>query len=111
MESPDEYKKDVSDGYLLPYEKCATIGTAANMNNAAFCHEKFSDSRGRGRLAPAAWSEMQGRAGDPASYYEPQKSSANATSNQVEQVEIPKQGTVKTVRGLILMLLLSAPDF
>lgn len=96
VESPDEYKKDVSDGYLLPYEKCATLGTAANMNNAAFCHEKFSDLEVVA-ICTGGVERNAGRAGDPASYYEPQKSSANATNNQVEQVEIPKQGTINAM--------------
>jgi adenosylcobinamide amidohydrolase len=66
------------------------------MNNAAFCHEKFSDLEVVA-ICTGGVERNSGRAGDPASYYEPQKSSANATSNQVEQVEIPKQGTINAM--------------
>ena len=93
IESPDEYKKEISDRYQLPYEKCATLGTAANMNNAAFCHEKFSDLEVV-TVCTGGVERNAGRAGDPASYYEPQKGNAN---EKIGQEGIIKTGTINAM--------------
>ncbi|MFP4030104.1 MAG: adenosylcobinamide amidohydrolase [Desulfococcaceae bacterium] len=66
---PDAYRRRTCAPYGLPAEKCATLGTAANMNHAAFVLERFRD------LAVAAVctggvETNAGRVGDPASVVE-----------------------------------------
>jgi adenosylcobinamide amidohydrolase len=81
IDRPDEYKKDVSDRYNLPSQKCATLGTAANMNNAAICHERFCDLEVVA-VCTGGVEGNAGRAGDPASYYEPQKDNEDSENGQ-----------------------------
>ena len=40
---PTAWRRITCQRYDLPDEKCATLGTAANMNNAAFVRESFRD--------------------------------------------------------------------
>ena len=91
--SPDEYKREVADRLHLPFKKCATLGTAANMNNAAICHKKFCDLEVV-TICTGGVERNAGRAGDPASYYEPQKSNENAASGREC---IPRQGTINAM--------------
>ena len=81
IDRPDEYKKDVSDRHNLPSQKCATLGTAANMNNAAICHERFCDLEVV-TVCTGGVEGNAGRAGDPASYYEPQKHNENSEDGE-----------------------------
>jgi len=81
IDRPDEYKKDVSDRYNLPSQKCATLGTAANMNNAAICHERFCDLEVV-TVCTGGVEGNAGRAGDPASYYESQKDNEDSENGQ-----------------------------
>ncbi|NMB84675.1 MAG: Adenosylcobinamide amidohydrolase [Methanosaeta sp. PtaB.Bin018] len=71
VDSPDEYKREVADRHSLPFSKCATLGTAANMNNATICHERFCDLEVVA-VCTGGVEGNAGRAGDPATYYEPQ---------------------------------------
>ena len=81
IDRPDEYKRDVSDRHNLPSQKCATLGTAANMNNAAICHERFCDLEVV-TVCTGGVEGNAGRAGDPASYYEPQKHNENSEDGE-----------------------------
>ena len=47
--NPVEYKGLICKRYGLPPEKSASLGTAANMNNAAIVSEKFRDLKEIGR--------------------------------------------------------------
>jgi adenosylcobinamide amidohydrolase len=71
VDSPDEYKREVADRHSLPFSKCATLGTAANMNNATICHERFCDLEVVA-VCTGGVEGNAGRAGDPTTYYEPQ---------------------------------------
>jgi adenosylcobinamide amidohydrolase len=93
IDRPDEYKKDVSDRYNLPSQKCATLGTAANMNNAAICHERFCDLEVVA-VCTGGVEGNAGRAGDPASYYEPLKDNENSENGQLC---IPREGTINAM--------------
>ncbi|OPY50133.1 MAG: Adenosylcobinamide amidohydrolase [Methanosaeta sp. PtaU1.Bin112] len=70
IDRPDDYKREVAERHNLPFQRCATLGTAANMNNAAICHEKFCDLE-VAAVCTGGVEGNAGRAGDPASYYEP----------------------------------------
>ena len=81
VDSPDEYKRVIADRHNLPFQKCATLGTAANMNNAAICHERFSDLEVV-TVCTGGVEGNAGRAGDPATYYEPQDDDAKSQKDQ-----------------------------
>ena len=93
IDRPDEYKKDVSDRHNLPSQRCATLGTAANMNNAAICHEKFCDLEVVA-ICTGGVEGNAGRAGDPASYYEPKKDDENSEGGERS---IPRVGTINAM--------------
>lgn len=93
VDSPDEYKREVADRHNLPFQKCATLGTAANMNNAAICHERFCDLE-VATVCTGGVEGNAGRAGDPATYYEPQDDNANG---QKYQECIPQPGTINAM--------------
>ena len=68
-QDPIKYRELVAGPYGLPASKCATLGTAANMNNAAVAEESFR----RHHVVVAATGGVEcnaGRIGDPASVYE-----------------------------------------
>lgn len=88
---PDEYKRVIAEHYHLPSEKCAALGTAANMNNVAVSHKKF-----RGlevvTVCTGGVEANSGRAGDPASYYE-----EGGSVDMLECHEDPKHGTINAM--------------
>jgi adenosylcobinamide amidohydrolase len=66
---PGGYRRQVAGDYGLPPELCATLGTAANMNNAHVARHSFRDLC----VVAAATAGVEGnagRVGDPASAYE-----------------------------------------
>jgi adenosylcobinamide amidohydrolase len=67
--NPVAYRQKVCEPYGLPAEACATLGTAANMNNAAFVCREF---RGLQVIAVCTGGveTNAGRAGDPAAVVE-----------------------------------------
>ncbi|NMC10816.1 MAG: adenosylcobinamide amidohydrolase [Methanothrix sp.] len=81
VDSPEDYKREIADRHSLPFQKCATLGTAANMNNAAICHESFCDLEVVA-VCTGGVEGNAGRAGDPAVYYEPQDDSAKGQKDQ-----------------------------
>ncbi|NPV62314.1 MAG: adenosylcobinamide amidohydrolase [Methanotrichaceae archaeon] len=93
IEQPDEYKRAVANRYHLPCQKCATLGTAANMNNAAICHKSFCDLEVVA-VCTGGVEGNAGRAGDPASYYQP----GNERANEIEGSEAnPRPGTINVM--------------
>lgn len=92
IERPDDYKQEVANLHKLPSHRCATLGTAANMNNAAICHQKYSDLEVV-TVCTGGVEGNAGRAGDLASYYE-QQNDADAASGQGC---IPRPGTINAM--------------
>lgn len=66
---PLVFRQNTCKPYGLPAEKCATMGTAANMNNAAFVSEQFHDLQVV-VVCTGGVETNAGRAGDPASVFE-----------------------------------------
>ena len=66
---PVAYREMICQPYGLPADKCATLGTAANMNNAAFVLETFRDLEVAAVITGGVEGNA-GRAGDPASVFE-----------------------------------------
>ena len=67
--NPTRFRQITCEKYDLPHEKCATLGTAANMNNGAFVRESFRDLV-VGVVCTGGVEVNAGRAGDPASMME-----------------------------------------
>lgn len=95
---PAAYRQRICEPYGLPAEQCATLGTAANMNNAAFVSERFRDLEVVAVVTGGVETNA-GRAGDPASVVE--------TPEGFEKLPLaetmPKPGTINT------MLFISKP--
>jgi adenosylcobinamide amidohydrolase len=66
---PDAYRARIAGRHALPAERCATMGTAANMQAAAIAHEHFRDLEVVA-LCTGGVETNAGRAGDPAGYHE-----------------------------------------
>lgn len=66
---PDAYRELIATRHELPAERCATMGTAANMQAAAIAHETFRDLEVVA-VVTAGVETNAGRAGDPAAYHE-----------------------------------------
>ena len=64
-----QYRAMICKPYGLAPEKCATMGTAANMNHAAFVSRSFRDLTVSAVITGGVETNA-GRAGDPASVYE-----------------------------------------
>jgi adenosylcobinamide amidohydrolase len=92
------YRKRICAPYGLPPEACATMGTAANMNNAALVCETFRNLQVVA-VCTGGVETNAGRAGDPASVFE--------TPDGFETVppsdSVPGPGTINT------MVLISKP--
>ena len=69
IHNPVEYRRIVCEPHGLPPEQCASLGTAANMNNLAICHASYRELEVVA-LCTGGVETNAGRAGDPASYYE-----------------------------------------
>jgi adenosylcobinamide amidohydrolase len=69
VSNPAEYKRLIVEPYGLPAEKCASLGTAANMNNVAIIHKKFGELEVVA-VCTGGVETNAGRVGDTASYYE-----------------------------------------
>ena len=67
--NPAEYKRLICEQHGLPAEKCASLGTAANMNNVAISHDKFRELEVVA-VCTGGVETNAGRVGDTASYYE-----------------------------------------
>jgi adenosylcobinamide amidohydrolase len=69
ISNPAEYKRLICEQHGLPPKKCASLGTAANMNNTAISHEKFRELEVVA-VCTGGVETNAGRVGDTASYYE-----------------------------------------
>jgi len=67
--NPAEYRRLVCERHGLPAEKCASLGTAVNMNNVAISHDKFRELEVVA-VCTGGVETNAGRVGDTASYYE-----------------------------------------
>ncbi|MDQ8203136.1 adenosylcobinamide amidohydrolase [Pelagicoccus sp. SDUM812003] len=69
VKHPARYQERITSKAGIPYEKSASLGTAANMHNAAIAREQFLDLEVVA-VTTAGVGGNGGRAGDPASYYQ-----------------------------------------
>jgi adenosylcobinamide amidohydrolase len=98
IDDPWGYRQKICDHHGLPADACATLGTAANMNHAAFVTHVFRDLQVVA-VCTGGVEANAGRAGDPAAYME--------TADGFQQVPphkmLPGPGTINT------MILISKP--
>ena len=87
-EDPAEYRRIIAESLGLNPAECATLGTAANMHNAAICEESFRDQTVV-VVATGGVEGNAGRAGDPASLYE-----SNGIHENIALKEPPEHGTI-----------------
>ena len=90
--NPLAYRRRICDQYGLPAGECATLGTAANMNNAAFVVEQFRDLLVAAVITGGVEGNA-GRAGDPASVFETPEGFEQLPPTQ----SMPKPGTINTM--------------
>ncbi len=69
VREPERYQRRICEKAGIPYGKAASLGTAANMNNAAVVSESFGSLRVVAVTTGGVGSNGA-RAGDPASYYQ-----------------------------------------
>ncbi len=79
--NPDAYMRDICAFHDLTPEKCATMGTAANMHNAAFVNRKFRNIEVVAVITGGVETNA-GRAGDPASVFETEQGFERLTKAQ-----------------------------
>lgn len=89
---PVAYRQRTCAPYDLPPDKCATLGTAANMNNAAFVSERFRDVQVVA-VCTGGVEVNAGRAGDPASVFE----TADGFEPLPPAEKVPGPGTINTM--------------
>jgi adenosylcobinamide amidohydrolase len=94
VHDPDGYAQTVNERHGLPSDGCATLGTAANMNNAAIAHAAFGDLEVIAVCTGGVESNA-GRAGDPASFYE--------TEGHFKRVDDDQVVTVGTINTMLLL--------
>ena len=90
-QDPEEYRRLVCRRYGLAPESCATLGTAANMNNAAIARESFR----RQQVVAVCTGGVEtnaGRVGDPALLYE-----EDGRYYKVSEPAPPPAGTINTM--------------
>ena len=88
---PDAYRRIVCERYQLPENRCATLGTAANMRYAAIKDAHFRDLTVVA-VCTGGVETNAGRAGDPAAVYE-----WNGTFEKVSGDEHVLHGTINTL--------------
>lgn len=90
-QDPEGYRRLVCERYGLEPESCATLGTAANMNNAAIASESFRAQQVVA-VCTGGVETNAGRVGDPASMYE-----EDGKHIQINQPTPPPAGTINTM--------------
>jgi adenosylcobinamide amidohydrolase len=88
---PKFYRKLICGQYSLPDERCATLGTAANMRNAAIQEANFWGLTVVA-VCTGGVETNAGRAGDPATVYE-----WNGAYERVAEKEASMHGTINTM--------------
>lgn len=87
---PARYQKRIASKAGLPFEKCVSLGTAANMNNTAISVQQFDDLCVVAATT-AGVGTNGGRAGDPASYFQSEKGAVIIGRTP------PQAGTINTL--------------
>ncbi|MEM9157684.1 MAG: adenosylcobinamide amidohydrolase [Verrucomicrobiota bacterium] len=87
VKEPHRYLKRIASKAGLPPEKCASLGTAANMNNAAVSKHGYKGLEVIA-IATAGVGTNGGRAGDPGSYYQTEDGASPITAPP------PQAGTI-----------------
>ena len=90
-EDPNGYRRAVCRIHGLPDEKCATLGTAANMNYAIIKRESFRDLVVVA-ICTGGVETNAGRAGDPAGIYE-----QDGRFHKVGELQAADHGTINTL--------------
>ncbi len=88
---PEGYLRAVCERHGLPPRKCASLGTAANMNNAAIVSERFRDLEVVA-VCTGGVETNAGRAGDPAAVYE-----SNGLFERLGPAPVTAHGTINTM--------------
>ena len=91
LSDPIAYRELICGRHNLPPDKCATCGTAANMNQAAIFSEKFRDLEVVA-LCTGGVETNAGRVGDPATVFEGPEG-----FESLDQAEPPGEGTIVTM--------------
>jgi len=94
--NPVEYRRIVCEPHGLPPEQCASLGTAANMNNLAICHASYRELEVV-TVCTGGVETNAGRAGDPASYYEHDGSFESVEGGADSPSPAEKHGTINTM--------------
>lgn len=89
LHDPQAYRQMICEPHGLPADKCATMGTAANMHHAAFVSQKFRDLEVVA-VVTGGVEINAGRAGDPASVME----SENGFEKLPPAQKVPGPGTI-----------------
>ncbi len=100
LRDPLVYRKDICAPYKLVPEKCATMGTAANMHHAAFIQKKYKNIEVAAVITGGVETNA-GRAGDPASVFE--------TEDGFERLDRPEKTTEPKAGTINIMLFISHP--
>jgi adenosylcobinamide amidohydrolase len=87
-DDPAAYRDYIAQRAGIPGPECATLGTAANMHNVAFCVESFRKHTVVA-LATGGVESNAGRVGDPASFYEEEGRHVNLAEEAA-----PSHGTI-----------------
>jgi adenosylcobinamide amidohydrolase len=89
---PHDYRAQVCEKHGLPADRCATLGTAANMQYASLQHQTFRDLEVVA-VCTGGVETNGGRAGDPAAHYENEGVFEKIESAQTA----PSHGTINTM--------------
>ena len=92
MRDPLAYREQICSRHGLPADACATLGTAANMRNAAIAEERFRDLS-VAAVCTGGVEGNAGRAGDPASVVETEEGFVRVPLAQ----PVPEAGTINTM--------------
>jgi adenosylcobinamide amidohydrolase len=92
IRDPLGYRASISEKHRLPSELCATLGTAANMNNACVAVHSFRDLT-VAAVCTGGVEGNAGRVGDPASVVE----TATGFEKLPPASSIPGPGTINTL--------------
>jgi adenosylcobinamide amidohydrolase len=90
-QDPEEYRRLVCQRYDLEPESCATLGTAANMNNATIASESFRAQQVVA-VCTGGVETNAGRVGDPAFGYE-----EDGKHIKLSEPQPPAAGTINTM--------------
>lgn len=100
LRDPLAHREDICAPYKLVPEKCATMGTAANMHHAAFIQKTYKNLEVAAVITGGVETNA-GRAGDPASVFE--------TEDGFERLDRPEKTTEPKAGTINIMLFISHP--